>query len=244
MVEQRQPDAAVVTKLAETVIDAKSCLEFLRDASAALGWDASAARLRPGRERVRRGDFGEALAAAWLAEHHDVVVPIPKLRYQVSASQTQPGTDLLGMAIATEPLAVQSLHFTECKLRTTRSLSAGEDAHEQLVEHRDLDYAETLAFVLERLWWEERDLYEALKSHLVERQDDDSSDRFEIALIYEDESWDEEVLQRVEDVGGALAGLRIHSVRLAELRRLVDQAFAAINPDIVIEEDPEDTATL
>ena len=49
-----------------TIVDAKSNSAFLADAASVLGWQTLATRVAAGATRVRRGDFGEALASAWL----------------------------------------------------------------------------------------------------------------------------------------------------------------------------------
>jgi hypothetical protein len=241
VLEQSQADEEVVRALARAIVDAKSNSAFLADAAAALGWETVATRVAAGGTRVRRGDFGEALASAWLEEQHQIRTPVPKLRYQASANQTQPGTDIVGLAITEEPLTVTAIHLVECKLRTTRNLSAGEDAHGQLVEHQGTDFAEVVLFVLERLYVEDRALYDAFLVHLSDRQGGGpATDRFEIFLVYESDSWDERVLERVDEVAGSVAPLRVHSVRIAGLVNLVDDAFDTVGPAVTVELDPDD----
>jgi hypothetical protein len=238
VVEHGPPDDAAAAALARAILDAKSSMGFLEQAAAVLGWDAVAARVAGGRTRVRRGDFGEALTATWFAEQHALQTPVPKLRYQVSADQTQPGTDIVALAITPEPLAVTAIHLTECKLRTRRNLASGEDAHSQLITHREADFAEVVLFVLERLYFEARELHDALLKHLETRQSVQSAtDRFEIALIYDAAVWDERVLARIDAVAGDLAPLRVHSLRVDGLASLIDRAFGSVSAQVVIEED-------
>lgn len=126
-------------------------------------------------------------------------------------------------------------------MRTTRNLAAGEDAYSQLVEHKAADFAEVLLFVLERLYFEDRPLHDALLTHLADRQASaEPTDRFEIALIYDADVWDERVLERIEAMGGEVTPLRVHSARITNLARLVDQAYDAVCLDVVISQDCDD----
>jgi hypothetical protein len=241
VVEAGAPDAAVVATLAAAIVEAKSDRQFLEKAASVLGWGAVAPRVAGGRVAVRRGDFGEALTAAWLDERHGVQTPVPKLRYQVSRDQTQPGTDIVGLTLNAPTLGVAAIHLIECKLRTRRNLAAGADAHLQLVEHRATDFAEVLLFILERLYFENRPLYDALLEHLAGRQaSGHETDRYEIALVYDEAAWDERVVRRIEDVAGELVPLRVHSIRIADLAELVDRAFEGVAGNLVIDDDPED----
>jgi hypothetical protein len=65
----------------------------------ALGWQDALARLRRGRESIRRGDFGEALACEILEAVDDLSVPIRKLRYQTDPEHTLHGTDVVGFQL-------------------------------------------------------------------------------------------------------------------------------------------------
>jgi hypothetical protein len=44
------------------------------------------------REKVQRGDFGEALTGAILEQCYKYTIPVVKLRYKQAANQTQPGS--------------------------------------------------------------------------------------------------------------------------------------------------------
>lgn len=96
------------------------------------------------------------------------VVPIRKLRFQSDPEQTLHGTDIVAFRIAQDG-TIDELHFLECKLSTIRNLARGVEAHNQLVDDRSQGYADTLAFLGERLGETHPALFQAFLAYLADR---------------------------------------------------------------------------
>lgn len=234
--EHTAPDERTLRLLARLVVEAKSSRDFLREAHAVLAWDVVSTRLEAAEQlAVRRGDFGEILAAGWLEEEKDLRVPVPKLRFQITPEQTQPGTDLLAMRL--EGAEITALHFAECKLRTSVDNQTGVAAYEQLQTHRAGNYGQILMFVLERLFERLSPLYGPFLEHLRVRGEDEDTDCFEIALVYDTAAWRETVVEELDDVSGHLQPLTVHAFQIDELAHLVDTAFEAIGVDLIVQDD-------
>jgi hypothetical protein len=84
-------------QLASLLSDAYWDMSYLSDLAGRYGLDAVRERFLQARAetqlRVRRGDFGEAVAAQYLKEVEQYHIPVPKLRFKMAANQTLPGTD-------------------------------------------------------------------------------------------------------------------------------------------------------
>ena len=114
LAEGTQPGADLVSGLGEIVVRTKTRPEVLERMARALGWEDALARLRRGRESIRRGDFGEALACEILEAVDDLSVPIRKLRYQTDPEGT----------LFTGPMWLASNSGTMGRWRTSTSSSA------------------------------------------------------------------------------------------------------------------------
>lgn len=226
------PDPETVKALGHVIAKAKTDLRFLGRMVAILGWTAAKARLEASRrDGLRRGDFGEALAYEILETFDGYIVPVRKLRYQMDPEQSMHGTDIVGLHF-TDDGHLTELHFIECKLSTLRDLTRGVEAHQQLVDDRDRGFADTLLFVGERLWETNREVYAKFEQMLADRSDHNRG-TYGIILIWDRATWDEEVLERIEEIEDLLAPLHVRVVQLADLRALVEQAYDSIDMDVI-----------
>ena len=226
--------ADLLQYLAELISRAKIDPIYLDRIVAALGWDAVRARLLPGRPRVRRGEFGEALSTAILEELEDWTVPIVKLRYQVDPEQTQPGTDLL--AVSRDGPDIDDILFGESKLRGAIDNRAAVDAHDQLAEDKKKQFADILVFVLARLLEQQSDLIDPLTAYLA-RRDADAKGSYGIFLTFDDAAWRESVLDELDDEPDLLDPVGVRVIRLHDLRELADTACAAAGLDVIDDDD-------
>ena len=217
MAETQPRDAADIAYLANLLSEAKIDPDLLAEVSGLLGW-----RVTPGRPSVRKGEFGEIVIAAILEEFEGYIVPVKKLRYQIDPEQTLPGNDLLCMAFADDG-SLESLLFVECKLRTTRDLPAGTDAHEQLLDDRERGFADILTFIIARLYEQESPLLPLLTDYLRIRAA--SGHSYGIGLVWESSQWDERVLGRVAALDPLLDPLAITVTGVSGLTGLVDEVF-------------------
>ena len=115
-----------------------------------LGWSVALAPLQPGRDAVRRGDFGEMLAAEAAVAYDGSIVPVRKLRYQIDPNQTLPGSDVVAFVID-DDYAVINLNFIEAKYRNHPSSGLAVEAYQQIIDDRAQGYPTTLNFIAHRL---------------------------------------------------------------------------------------------
>jgi hypothetical protein len=231
LAEGTQPGPDLVSGLGEIVVRTKTRPEVLERMARALGWEDALARLRRGRKSIRRGDFGEALACEILEAVDDLSVPIRKLRYQTDPEQTLHGTDVVGFQLRDDG-SVEDLHFLECKLRTFRDLTAGVEAHNQLLNDRLAGYADTLMFLADRLHETNPVLLEAFEMYLGER---DRAERgsYGVMLVWDSDRWDEDVLARVDEIAERLTPLHVRIALAFELATLIERVYDSIGVQVV-----------
>lgn len=222
----------LIGDLARRVMEAKSSRAYLQAYADRLDWGFLAQRLAPGPEKVRRGDFGEVVAAGWLEDFVGLEVPVKKLRLQVNPGQTLLGTDAVAFQVVDG--VVQRGHFLESKLRTTAAFltAVGTQAYGQLLADRAEWFLEILQFVHERLFDTGHPLAEPVTIYL-EGRDDPDDDAHEIVLLVEAALWNEEILVNLDAAAGDLPGCTVHALRCDGLVALVDSTFAAIGVEVV-----------
>lgn len=203
------------SKIEDTVLDALV---------SAAGWDLASVKLAPGIVRVRRGDFGEAIAAECLREFDSLTVPVSKLRYQIDPNQTLPGSDIVGFRWDDGTLS--SLEFVEVKLRTSLDKGLAVDAHAQLRDDSATKFATTLTFLASRLFETDKETYEEFLRYLYDRGARD--DTFQVCLVLDRAEWHDDVVLNLTDVTERLNPLLLRVVNLANLGRLVDESYARL----------------
>ena len=114
-IAERTPELlAYLEELAKT---ARYSRKFLESAAQELGWkkiQSLVAAKQPTLPNIKRGDFGEALSVAVLAEFDAYIVPVPKLRYKITKNQTLPSTD--AVAFKVKDGRITEVSFVESKL--------------------------------------------------------------------------------------------------------------------------------
>src|SRR5690348_12354951 len=100
--EIAQNSDQVKSHLVQLALRSKFDPKFLESAAQYLGW----AKLRniveskkPLQEKVRRGQFGEILAAALLEEFYGYTIPVYKFRFALTSDQSLPSTDTIGLKV-------------------------------------------------------------------------------------------------------------------------------------------------
>src|SRR5581483_9440977 len=225
---------ALIDDLARRVMEAKSSRAYLETYAHRLEWPFLGQRLGAGPQRVRRGDFGEVVAAGWLQDFAGLAVPVKKLRLQVNPGQTLPGTDVVAFRVVDG--VVERAHFLESKLRTTAAFltDVGTQAYGQLLSDRAEWFLEILQFVHERLFDTNNPLAEPVTIYL-EGRDDPGDDAHEIVLLVETTVWDEEILVNLDAEAGDLPACTVHALLCDDLAVLVDSTFAAIGVEVIAE---------
>jgi hypothetical protein len=229
---------SLAKNLATRIMTTKSSRSYLEKYGEQFDWGFLSQRLAAGRQTLRRGDFGEVVAAGWLEDFSSYQIPIKKLRLQINPGQSLPGTDAIAFELASN--RVVSAHFLESKLRTTKAFLAevGEQAYEQLVRDRENWFIDILQFVHERMFEVQHPLLDAVSTFLSERGSSEE-DGHHIVLIVESELWDEVVLDRLDVAAGSLPKCTVHLLQVKGLANLVDQTFSSIGAELVTDMDDE-----
>ena len=227
-----EPTGANRIELGRVVLDALADRAVVARLATLIGADNALARVRAGHKQVARGDFGEAFASACLEQFENCVVPVRKLRFKIDPEQTQPGTDIVAFHLAGDE--IESLEFIETKLRTGISRATAEEAHAQLVADNEVRFGDILEFVAERLAETNAEGYECLMRHLAARgAPTDRVGAFGVFLVWDQSTWEEEVLDRLNSVTPLLEPLHVRAARLPKLAELVDEAYASIGIEAI-----------
>ncbi len=223
--------APQVGDLANVVIDAISDRAVVQRLAEILGDDAAMMRLRAGRKSVARGDFGEAVAGACLEELEGWTVPVRKLRFKIDPEQTQPGSDIV--AWQEQEGAIARLQFVETKLRTGSSPHVAVEAHDQLRDDVDRGFGDILEFIAERLAETQHDRYEALVDYLLRRDlDDEILDEYGVFLVWDQATWDEVVLDNLDDADPLLEPLHVRVAQFQGLAGLVADVYDRVGVEV------------
>lgn len=220
----------LVDVLAEIMSRNKSDPTVTADLLRAAGWEVALAPLRAGRISVRRGDFGEVLAAESAESIDGLIVPIRKLRYQIDPNQTLPGNDVVALVLSDDG-EIDDFEFIESKYRTTPGLDIAVEAHEQLTDDRNAGYATTINFIAHRLRELDVELYQLFIDFLQARGARDA--RHTVALCFDESGWDERVLERLGELDEHLPTLWVRKFPLDEAVALIDEVYERLKWDVV-----------
>jgi hypothetical protein len=228
--------------LQRLLIEARLNTAMLQEAAKTLGWKSTEELLLkptlPEQHRKRAGDFGETITNALLIEMYGYSIPVPKLHFAISDEQSPPGTDTI--AIKTSGDSITELCYVESKLRTKNdkfSCQAAVQGYEQLKK----DYLERvpnmISFMLARLFDDKNPLFNDFLNYVSRRQDLTSIDRFRIGLIWEQATWDEKVLDLLEEeVDNTTPKLAVQRVRVRDLQSTVKRLYDNLGVDILLDE--------
>jgi hypothetical protein len=233
--ELQAPDEEVVTYLADRLVHARTDPEFLRRMTEAVGWDRASARVRTEPTIGAKGDLGEVLTIASLEDFDQFEVPVVKLRYQISAQQTLPGTDIVAFVSADDD-SIERLHFVETKLRTGRDNDAATAAHKQLADRKKKAFADILDFIGERLYEKHDGSFDVYEDYLANR-DSDSLGSYEVSLVWESAEWNERVIDELDDADDLVDPLRVSVTGLSGLQELAEAVFARAGIEMTDDED-------
>ena len=210
---------------------------YLSDVAGRYGWEAVRQRFLQARAgthmRVRRGDFGEAVAVQYLKGVEQYNIPVVKLRFKMAANQTLPGTDCIAFKLGNARLV--EVCYVESKVRTSLDLSVVVAGVGQLRQDADAAMPEILTFVARRISEANNPLAELVEQYIFSRETE--LDTFKLLVFHENETWDERILQNLEDEEIGLEPLAVYVARIANLAALSDAAFRALGANEVIDDD-------
>jgi hypothetical protein len=205
-----------------------------------LGWEQVSkqivATIMPGLPTAKRGEFGEVLFAAILEEFHDYKIPVPKLRFKITAGQSLPATDILALKVD-EISAIIEVCFVESKLRTTSDNTAAVEGYKQLQSDYESKLPDILTFIAARLHERNDALFETFASYMRDRGDVTDKDNFRLGLCWERSEWHEKVLQNLQENGVDLPRLTVHVIGIDNLRQIIDELFAELGIEEVFDDD-------
>lgn len=212
------------------ISEAKADPTVTADLMATAGWDIAAAPLRRGRVSLRRGDFGEVIAAEAIEALDSLVVPIHKLRYQIDPDQALPGSDIVAIAQSTTG-EIEYLHFCESKFRSNPRTGAIVEAIEQLDRYRYEKFATTINFIAHRLHETDAQLYSQFMRYLMSRTA--RTDTYGVCLTCDSVQWNEAVLEAVLELDDLLQPLLIRIITIDDSNDLVDQVCDMLELDLI-----------
>lgn len=228
--------------LEKLLLEARLNTDMLKEAAKILGWTRTqellVAPTLPRKPNKRAGDFGEVLTNALLAEMYGYTIPVQKIRFGVSDEQSQPGTDTI--AIKKNDGAITEICYVESKLRAKNdsySCLAAVQGYQQLKTDYSDKVPDMISFVLARLYDKQDPLFYGFLNYINKRQDLTSIDRFRIGLVWEHDTWQERILELLEEeVEGSTPKLSVHRVRIHGLKAIVEKLYDNIGVDIIHDE--------
>ena len=221
------------TELANLMGDAYWDTDHLANVAAKYGFEEIRDKILRSRAEtmpsVRLGDFGEAVTVEYLKTVEGYHIPVMKLRYKVGANQTLPGTDCIAFRFSDGRLV--KVAFVESKLRTSLDLSVAVAGTKQLQQDADSAASETLTFVARRMRETGHPLTELVEAYVYGR-DTELDEEYLLMILHENATWDERILENLEDESLELEPLHLYIARITGLRQLTDAAFSKLDVEV------------
>ena len=221
--------ANIVEILSSELREARFPPEVLVDYADVLGLTATEALIRsllPTGYRIRRGYFGEVLAAGCLRDFEDCWVPIQKLRSMISSDQSLPGVDVVGARLAGG--IVEAMVFVEAKVRTSRDVGVVLTAAQSLLEEHAAAFPTILHFVAVQLRQTNDPLYAPFLDYLQRRGQQDTDDAPYIYLLFEKGLWSDEMVSSLDDLEHLPPEFKVVVIEVEGLASLVESAYSSV----------------
>lgn len=233
------PDVEIKAYISDTLRDETHDPQFLKDAADFFGWDRVRHLIQAGlptQASARRGEFGEAIAGLIVSVLVGFHIPVRKLRYKISASQSLPRTDVLGIRLDDRG-EIDAVCIVESKLRTGADTSYAVSGYKQLHEEVENTLNDILLFVAERLYERSDTLYGPFMRYLRDRSPGVVREDCRLFLTHDARSWNERTLSNLDDESIQLNPLSVHVVLVEDLSALTDELFANIGVEVLIDDD-------
>jgi hypothetical protein len=226
-----------IDQLASIMRDGYWGEDYLTNLADRYGWTAIKQNLLDARAgtrlAIRRGDFGEALAGEYLKEVEHYHVPVNKLRFKVTASQTLPGTDCVAFNVQDGKLT--EVCYVESKVRTALDLAVAVQGCKQLQKDAAEAVPQIIPFIARQLSQGNDVMAQIVEAYLFSR--DTELDTFKLLIFHDSSCWDERVLQNLHDEDLRLSPLTTYCVKIAKLAQLSDSVFAHLGVTETIEDE-------
>ena len=195
-----------------------------------------ASSMTPSNPNMRRGYFGEMIAARCLQEFDGCWILVQKPSYAITPNQSLPGTDVLAAYV--DNGEITSLIFTEAKLRTARDRNVLLQAAQQAVSDSQNEFAPMIGFVLRRLYESDQEEFRSFRNYLNRRRVGTTDDFQYVYLVLERGAWSVDDVSDLDEICPLPSGFRVSVVEIENLAQLVGQSYAGIGM-VVDEHDDE-----
>ncbi|MYE89423.1 hypothetical protein F4X33_10545 [Candidatus Poribacteria bacterium] len=225
--------------LAREIEDARFHPQLIADYAKVLGVQSASDLVHsflPKGTTIRRGYFGEVLAASCLRDFDHCWIPVQKLRSMITSDQSLPGIDVLGAHVADDRF--EALIFVEAKLRTVRDRRVVLDAAIELIADFERRYPSILHFAATELMKTQDPMYQPFLDYLKRREQRETEDLPYVYLVQEKGLWSEDDIELLEDLVPLPNGFRISIVEIDDLGDLVEDAYSAVG--ILVDDDDDE----
>jgi len=235
--ERTEITTALESYLIKLVEEARFDPSFLQDVARRHGWSKVMTYLvaptMPTVTRARRGFFGEVLTCALLTEVFGYLMPVPKLRFNITSDQSLPGTDAI--VVKKSPNGISEICFVESKLRTVTDPHFAVQGYRQLREDYSQEIPVMIRFVLARLHETKNPLFDDMMKYAFDRRDTTGMETFSLGLISEHEAWRESALENLEQEAsdGELPKLVVHRTKIRNLASLVERVLKSAGVETI-----------
>ena len=228
IVECNRP-ANLTSFLADELRDSRFPPEFIIECAQVLGIDETSeiiAELMPGRQTMRRGYFGETLAACCLRDFDGYRLPVQKLRSMISSDQSLPGIDILGAHFVDG--RIEALALAEAKLRTNREPRIVLSAARELIDDFRVERPNVLISTLIKLQESGDPMFPLMLDYLQRRRQDETEDFPYVFLVLEAGNWIDNDVELLDDLMPLPERFRVTVIEIHELAQLVDDAYSLV----------------
>ena len=180
----------------------------------------------PTNAKMRRGYFGEMIAACCLRDFDGCWIAVQKPSFAITANQSLPGTDVLAAFV--NDGEIQNLVFVEAKLRTARERRIVLQAARQAIADSENGHAPMIAFVLRRLHESDDQMFKPFLNYLARRRRGDQDDLPYVYLVLEQDTWSGNDVSVLDDICPLPPGFRVSVVEIGNLAELVRQSYSLI----------------
>ena len=236
--ERQRPDNLHAVLAAE-LRDTRFPNDLFEECAEILGLEYSAQLVRsvtPTNSNMRRGYFGEMIAARCLQEFDGCWILVQKPSFAITPNQSLPGTDVLAAYV--DNGEITSLIFTEAKVRTARDRNVLLQAAQQAISDSQNEFAPIIGFVLRRLYESDKEAFGSFLNYLNRRRVGTTDDFQYVYLVLERGAWSVDDVSDLDEICPLPSGFRVSVVEIENLAQLVGQSYAWIGM-VVDEHDDE-----
>lgn len=172
---------------------------------------------------TRIGDWGEVFCGLVLDQFRGYTLPIKKLCWKINNEKSLFGTDVFAVKQADNG-DVESLIYSESKVRTTYSKHIGKEAYESLYKDNGDSLPDIIDFI-SRVYFHKGDYEMAHKFDDVFLNIEKYDKEFQIFLLFDKGIWKDEILEILNELPPELENLFVTVILIDDLRDLIDETY-------------------